>query len=243
MRPGLSGFLVLLLAYTPAQGQNCPPPLDAALRLVLVTAASMSTPIATLRLFERNSVQESWRFLGVIEPAVVGRAGLGWGVDFWQYAHDGERRKVEGDRRTPTGIYPLTRTFGFSASQRPGYLHIHEDTVCVDDPSSAAYNTITSRSVVGGKVRGEDMRRIALYRRGIIIDYPTDRRERAGSCIFFHVWSGPGQGTRGCVALPDLKVASLQDFVRSVAVAAILPEVALSRFGTCLPTMSDVVPR
>jgi hypothetical protein len=34
MRPGLSGFLVLLLAYTPAQGQNCPPPLDAALRLV-----------------------------------------------------------------------------------------------------------------------------------------------------------------------------------------------------------------
>ena len=66
--------------------------------------------------------------------------------------------------------------------------------------------------MVGPSVSGEDMRKIDLYRRGLVVDYPTDRAARAGSCIFIHVWRGEGRGTAGCVALPEARVAALQEF-------------------------------
>ena len=53
--------------------------------------------------------------------------------------------KVEGDKRAPAGFYKIGRSFGFAASHRPGYLRITDGTTCVDDLSSPAYNTITTR--------------------------------------------------------------------------------------------------
>ena len=73
------------------------------------------------------------------------------------------------------------------AVKRPGYLRIESGTVCVDDPRSPAYNTITGRAKVGWKVHGETMRRVPAYRRGLLVDYPTDRAARAGSCVFIHL--------------------------------------------------------
>jgi D-alanyl-D-alanine dipeptidase len=109
------------------------------------------------------------------------------------------------------------------------------ETVCVDDPSSPDYNTISTRKRIGPQVHGEDMGRISLYRRGLFVDYPSDRASRAGSCIFIHIWRGPGHGTAGCVALPEAHVAEVQEFSEPGAVLAVLPETALARFADCLP--------
>src|SRR5471032_3008414 len=131
-----------------APAQSCPAPLASAKRLVLVTALSMNDMVGTMRLYERGSANEAWRALDASEPATIGRAGMGWSQFFLKLARRGEPLQVEGDRRTPAGIYPIGRSFGILASSRPDYLHVTPDTICVHDLSSPAYNTIASRARV-----------------------------------------------------------------------------------------------
>jgi L,D-peptidoglycan transpeptidase YkuD (ErfK/YbiS/YcfS/YnhG family) len=223
-------------AIAPALGQTCLGPAQDVRRLVLVTAPTMNTSAATAQLFERDAAEAPWRAVHVAEPATLGLAGMAWGVGFRHLARDSEPLKIEGDMRTPAGIYRIGRSFGFDASSRPGYLRLERGkTVCVDDPSSAAYNTITLRAALGSKVHAEDMGRIELYRRGLVIDYPTDAAAKGGSCIFIHVWSAADRGTAGCIALPAPRVAALQDFAERDAGLAVMPQRALGRFAGCLP--------
>jgi len=219
-----------------ARAQSCPAPLADAKRLVLVTAPGMNDVAATMRVYERASANEAWRALGDTEPATIGRAGMGWSQFFLKLARRGEPLKVEGDKRTPAGIYRIGRSFGILASSRAGYLQVTPDTICVHDLSSPAYNTIASRARVGPAVHAENMSRILpMYRRGLLVDYPTDARKQAGSCIFIHVWRSPTTGTAGCVAVPEPRVEALQDFAAGGAVLAILPRGALDRLPGCLP--------
>ena len=219
-----------------APAQSCPAPLASAKRLVLVTALSMNDMVGTMRLYERGSANEAWRALDASEPATIGRAGMGWSQFFLKLARRGEPLKVEGDKRTPAGIYPIGRSFGILASSRPDYLHVTPDTICVHDLSSPAYNTIASRARVGPAVGAENMSRVLpMYRRGLLVDYPTDARRQAGSCIFIHVWRSPTTGTAGCVAMSEPRVEALQDFAAGGAVLAVLPRGALDRLPGCLP--------
>ena len=219
-----------------ARAQSCPAPLASARRLVLVTAPTMNDMAATMRLYERASAKEAWRALGAPEPATIGRAGMGWSQFFLKLARRGEPLKFEGDKRAPAGIYPIGRSFGVLASSRPNYLQVTPGTICVHDVSSPAYNTIVSRARVGPAVRAENMSRILpMYRRGLLVNYPTDARRQAGSCIFIHVWRSPTTGTAGCVAVPEPRVEALQDFAADGAVLAILPRGALDRLPGCLP--------
>jgi L,D-peptidoglycan transpeptidase YkuD (ErfK/YbiS/YcfS/YnhG family) len=204
--------------------------------LVLVTAETMNATAVTLQLFERDSAGQAWRAAAPAEPAVIGRAGMGWSHFFRHLARAGEPIKVEGDKRAPAGLYAIGRSFGTLASSQPDHLRVTTDTVCVHDLASPAYNRITSRAAVGPKVSAENMSRmLPMYRRGLVIDYPTNARARAGSCIFIHVWQSPTTGTAGCVALSEARVEALQDFGTAGAVVAILPRFALARLPGCLP--------
>ena len=237
--------LAALLAKAPsvALGQACPAPLNDAKRLVLVTTETMDSTPATAQLFERASANDKWRSLGVAEPALVGRTGVAWAPAFRQLARVGEPVKVEGDKRAPAGVYRIGTSFGIVASSRPGYQQITDDTVCVDDLSSPAYNTITSRSLIGPKVHAENMSKVLpMYRRGLVVDYPTDAAARAGSCIFIHVWRAPTRGTGGCVSMPEERVLALQDFAEAGAVLAIVPRFALGRLRGCLPQTMAMKP-
>jgi L,D-peptidoglycan transpeptidase YkuD (ErfK/YbiS/YcfS/YnhG family) len=230
-------FCLSLFATSPAFAQSCPEPLASARRLVLVTSESMTAKTGAARLFERLSPQEAWQAVGPAEPVVLGRTGMAWGVGFHQLAWEGEPKKIEGDGRTPAGVYRIGASFGFAASPRPGYIQLVKDTVCVDDPTSPAYNTITSRNIVGRKVSGEDMRTIERYRRGIVVDYPSDAKHLGGSCIFIHIRRSATSPTAGCVALPEARVAALQEFSEAGAVLATMPQAALDRFSGCLPSL------
>jgi L,D-peptidoglycan transpeptidase YkuD (ErfK/YbiS/YcfS/YnhG family) len=236
-RRAIALLLAALLAPSAALGQACPAVLTEAKRLVLVTTENMDTTPATMQLFERGSTRERWRARGPAEPAMVGRAGTGWAHAFRHLARAGEPIKTEGDKRAPAGVYPIGNSFGVLPSSRPGHLQVTDDTVCVDDPDSPAYNTITSRALVGPKVHAENMGKILpMYRRGLLVDYPTDVAARAGSCIFIHVWRSPVKGTGGCVSLPEARLEALQDFTQGGgAVLAIMPRLALGRLGSCLP--------
>jgi len=223
---------------SPVLAATCPPPLAQASRLVLVTTQFMDTPLATLQLFRRASADMPWKRVSAAEPAVVGKAGLGWGYPFLDVKEGEEPEKVEGDNRTPAGFFRIGASFGFAPSRRPGYIELKSgETVCVEDPSSPFYNTITQRANIGA-VEADDMRSSALYRSGLFVDYPSDRATRRGSCIFIHIWSAPDTGTSGCVGLPEARVEALQEFTRAGAVLAVLPATAFDRFQSCLPAPS-----
>lgn len=229
--------VIALLSAAPslALAQSCPQPLASAHRLVLVTAATLTSKTASVQRFTRASPSSPWRSDGGPVSALIGHKGVGWAQAFRAFARAGEPIKQEGDKRAPAGFYTIGRSFGFAPSDRPRYLRLVEGVTCVDDLSSPAYNTITTRAEVGWKVHGENMWREPAYRRGLVVDYPGDARARAGSCIFIHLKLPGKTGTNGCVALPEPQLEALQDFAQAGAVLAILPRQALGRFKGCLP--------
>jgi len=228
-------LLSLLLAPQVALAQTCPEPLASARRLVLVTADKLTSTTASIQQFERASANAPWQEVRGAATALIGRNGVGWSHAFRRFARKGEPVKVEGDKRAPAGFYKIGSSFGFAASQRYGYLRIVEGMTCVDDLASPAYNTITSRVIVGPKVHGENMWLVPEYRRGLLVEFPSNRKARAGSCIFIHLQMPGRTGTSGCVALPEPQLEALQDFSTDGAVMAILPRQALDRFKGCLP--------
>jgi len=230
---------VCLLAPA-AQAGSCPANLDRATRLVIVTAPSMGSAEASLRRYERASPTASWSSQGSSEPAVIGAQGLGWGHPFAGHAQGSEPLKQEGDMRTPAGIYPLGATFGFAKDRRPNYLHLVPGAnFCVHDTNSPLYGRIVPRSTAGNNVSGEDMSAIPGYRHGVVIDYPPNRAAKAGSCVFVHIWNGEGVGTAGCVALPEERVAFLQDWTKGRHAAIVSADTA-ARFSECLPVGTSV---
>jgi L,D-peptidoglycan transpeptidase YkuD (ErfK/YbiS/YcfS/YnhG family) len=231
----LAMFACSVTAKGQTSARSCPVRLAGAKRLMLVTAKGMNDTVATLRLYQRGSASEPWQARGEAEPAVLGTKGMAWSRFSKGLLRPGEPIKVDGDKRAPAGVFPIGRSFGTLASTRPNYLHVTPDTICVDDSASPAYNTIASRSRLGPLVHAENMSRVSLYRRGLLVDYPTDARSKAGSCIFIHIWRSPTIGTGGCVAVPEPRVEALQDFAADGAVLAILPRTALDRLAGCIP--------
>jgi L,D-peptidoglycan transpeptidase YkuD (ErfK/YbiS/YcfS/YnhG family) len=227
--------VAVVLAPLSASAQSCPMPLASAHRLVLVTARDMASTVGTLQRFTRSGPRASWKADGGPITALVGRNGMAWGQTYLDYARDGEPVKIDGDKKTPAGFYRIGRPFGLRPARLKGYLTLTEDTVCVDDPRSRAYNTVTTRAKVGDRVHGENMWRVPDYVHGLVIDYPTDARNRAGSCIFIHAWLPGKTGTAGCVAVRAPTVVRLQSFAQDGAVLAVLPEGARARFKGCLP--------
>ena len=230
-------FLIVVIWLAPqlALAQTCPAPLADARKLVLVTADTMTSTTANVQRFTRASPSAPWMPESGPVSALIGHKGVAWAHAFRSFAQSGEPVKVDGDKRVPAGFYKIGRPFGFGASPRPRYMRIADGMTCVDDVRSPAYNTITSRAKVGWQVSGENMWRVPEYRRGLLVEYPTNRTARAGSCIFIHVRRPDAKGTVGCVALPEPQVEALQDFAASGAVLAVLPRQALDRFKGCLP--------
>ncbi len=213
--------MAALIVPQAALAQSCPEPLASARRLVLVIANTLTSNSASVQRFERAAPNAPWQADGGPVTGLIGHNGLAWAYAFRGFVRNGEPVKVEGDKRVPAGFYRLGRSFGFAASPRPGYLRIIEGMTCVDDLSSPAYNTITTRTKIGSKVHGENMWRAPEYRRGLLIDYLSDRKARAGSCIFVHLQLPGKTSTNGCVALPETDVGALQDFAHTGAVLAL----------------------
>jgi L,D-peptidoglycan transpeptidase YkuD (ErfK/YbiS/YcfS/YnhG family) len=224
------------LAQTQPQpkAQTCPQPVASARKLVLVTG-EFTKAGASIQRFQRAAPGAPWQADGAPVSGVIGYNGLAWSAAFSALAAQGEPMKAEGDKRSPAGFYKIGANFGFAGANRANYVRIVEGTTCVNDLASPAYNTITTREKVGWGVHGENMWRVPEYRRGLFIEYPSDRHMRAGSCIFIHLQLSGKTGTAGCVALSEPELDALQEFAADGAVLAIVPRSALERFKGCLP--------
>jgi len=214
---------VLIAACHMAPGSAPPatPPLAGATQVVLVTTPGWDSTSGELRRFVRDDIHSSWRRDGATVPIVVGRTGLAWGIGFDQLGAAGAPtagpRKIEGDGRSPAGIFPLDTAFGFSPPDsmrwvRLQYVRLTTATDCVDDTASVHYNTVVNRDAVPRVdwQSAEHMRKVAQYRLGVIVGYNALPPVKArGSCIFFHIWAGPRSTTVGCTALDATELERL----------------------------------
>lgn len=201
----MMGALLLLLALAAGPGGARP---RGAQQLIVVTTPAWDSVSGTLRRYSRARPSDPWRQDGAAVPIVVGQTGLAWADDALGARRD--PRKHEGDGKAPAGRFTLGTAFGFAPPAdvdwvRLPYLQLTDGTECVDDQTSAHYNTVVDRGAVDRVdwTSSEHMRAIGQYRLGVVVRYNAQpiRRGR-GSCIFLHIWSGPGGPTAGCTAMP-----------------------------------------
>jgi len=185
----------------------------------VVTTQDWNAAAGTLQVYERPHARKKWKAAGTPIQVVVGKNGLGWGAGV---ATEAGRRaaadpiKREGDGKSPAGIFRLSTAFGYAAQEPPGwmmpYMNLTPSVECVDDAHSKFYNRVLDRAtVVPDWSSSEQMLRPdGEYRWGLVVDHnAAPMTPGAGSCIFLHIWLGPGQGTTGCTAMAQEQLENL----------------------------------
>lgn len=197
-------------------------------RLVTAVADDWTSTKVTLSDWRRSNGLDEWRRVGDPWDGVIGSAGLAWGDGMHgtgaPQGHDGPVKR-EGDDRSPAGAFRITRAFGYDPrAVFARYLALTEATECVDDPKSAAYNTIVEHTGSADWTSSEHMRRPdALYSIGLVVDHNPQRTPGHGSCIFLHVWDGPESTTVGCTAMDSIDLKGLMRAAGDGAVLVQLP--------------------
>ncbi|MFO1485830.1 MAG: hypothetical protein U1F71_20890 [Verrucomicrobiaceae bacterium] len=176
-------------------------------QVLLVTSPAETSNCAGLRLLDREA-DNAWKQLGDVIPVTLGRNGLAWGFGEHQSPPPPNFRiKREGDGCSPAGVFRLPFAFGDAPAVdcKLNYIPITETLLAVDDPQSRFYNQIVdSAQVTKDWTSTERMKREdGLYRWGIMVAHNPANRPGAGSCIFMHLWRGPGQPTAGCTAMSE----------------------------------------
>ena len=111
-------------------------------------------------------------------------------------------------------MFRIGTAFGYADRAATGwpYQAMTASDWCIDVNDSPLYNRIVDAKQVGdAAVAGssEPMRRDlhangdVRYKLGFVIEHNPDNRSGAGSCIFGHVWKGPGETTAGCTAMAE----------------------------------------
>lgn len=181
---------------------------------LLVSARDWNSSSASLRLFERDRLNSSWRESGSPKPVLIGKSGLGWGQGLVDTKSLPGPRKKEGDGKAPAGIFRLISAFGYASRchTKLPYLALSPDIEAIDDPRSRYYNQLVVRSKIASpdwRTSEEMFRSDDRYKWGIVVAHNMPPQPGAGSCIFLHVLSKPPSPTVGCTAMSEKNMVDL----------------------------------
>lgn len=182
------------------------------LQLLLVLTSHWDANSGTLYQFERASSTSEWQMVAQPIEVSVGKNGMAWGRGFHSLTSLLGPVKQEGDKRSPAGIFPLGTAFGDplhrNFAQKIPYLLIEKSLECIDDSTSRYYNQFIQSQEIQGTRDWQSSERMQDYRDeyalGVYIGHNTSPPVAGcGSCIFFHIWKTPHQGTAGCTAMAE----------------------------------------
>jgi D-alanyl-D-alanine dipeptidase len=214
------GYIAALGAASLAYGGE-PAALRASTQILVVTTQDWNGVDGTLQMYERPQARKRWKAVGESIPIVVGKKGLGWGAGVASAREAGRRGaggpvKHEGDGKSPAGIFRLSSAFGYAVQGQPGwkmpYVSLTPSVECVDDARSKFYTRVVDRASVSPDWNSSEqmLRSDGLYRWGMVVDHNTEPViTGGGSCIFLHIWLGPGVGTTGCTAMAQEQLEAL----------------------------------
>jgi len=114
-------------------------------------------------------------------------------------------QKVEGDKKSPTGIYRIGMVFSYlpQIDTKLNFVQSNDSDKWIDDPQSDDYNkwvrgATTAKSYENLKLSND------TYKYCTVIEYNTDSIVKGkGSAIFFHLGSEKPGGTYGCVSVAE----------------------------------------
>ncbi len=181
--------------------------------MIVATTPDWNTVPGRLQRYERARPGKHWKAVGSPVTIVVGKNGMGWGVGIVPTDSPATRSpedpvKKEGDGKSPAGAFRLSIAFGYAAQPLTGlklpYTPLTPTVECVDDTTSRFYNRIVDRAQVTPDWRSSEHMASEgeAYRWGAVIDHNANPPvPGVGSCVFMHIWGGPGVGTAGCTAM------------------------------------------
>jgi len=190
-------------------------------QLLVSVSDDWSATSGVLARFERSRAGAPWLQLDETIPVMLGRAGMAWGTGIHKLSGNARGpRKKEGDGRCPAGAFFLLSAFGYDAvpakAQHP-YRKMAARHVGVDDPRSRYYNRI-----IDGTVHQKDWSSFEImrrnderYRLGIVVQHNWQQTPEGGSCIFMHVWGGPGVTTAGCTAMTHENMTETYEWLKA----------------------------
>jgi L,D-peptidoglycan transpeptidase YkuD (ErfK/YbiS/YcfS/YnhG family) len=186
------------------------------LQVVLVLSPRAESIPARLWMLERSTARDDWRVASGPIDVTLGRSGLAWGDgEHVASAPTGFPLKQEGDGCSPAGVFRIPYAFGYAPAEdarlRMPYVHVTETLAGVDDVKSKYYNQVVDASTVTKDWESNEtmLRPDGLYRWGAFIGHNPRGESGRGSCIFFHLWSAPGNPTAGCTAMTEENVLAL----------------------------------
>lgn len=183
--------------------------IETAEQLVVAIADDWDSNAGRIYLFDKT--ENGWKKYNESWNVSFGRAGLGWGIGLHNIPKD-EYLKVEGDKRSPAGIFELGALYGLKKSAPGGVRYPYQPltnlTRCVDDTASKAYNTIIEESpTTKDWTSDEEMGRVDPdYRYVLVVKHNPGSEKGKGSCIFLHVVNTP---TTGCTAMDEEDMLTL----------------------------------
>ena len=141
-----------------------------------------------------EKVNKKWKIkIGPVQ-ASIGRAG---------FALPGE--KIEGDGKSPTGIFDLGQLYTYEASVNTSlpFIQTNAEDKWIDDPNHENYN-----SHIRGNTTAKSFEHLKLssidYKYCMVIEYNTHPVVKGkGSAIFFHLATPNYDPTAGCVAIKE----------------------------------------
>jgi L,D-peptidoglycan transpeptidase YkuD (ErfK/YbiS/YcfS/YnhG family) len=215
-------------------------------QLLLVHSPSWYASSGALERYERGA-DGNWRVVGTRVAVSLGRHGMAWGRGLQQPPDHGPIKK-EGDGKSPAGAFALERAFGVAAGLPDAahgfpYLATLPSTYCVEDTRSEFYNLVIDSREATSKAweRWSPLRRPdGLFDWGVIVrQNEPDVHRGAGSCVFLHIWRGPGVPTAGCTAMARQSIEAIVSWLvpdaRPVLVQLPEPELTALRARWALP--------
>jgi len=187
-------------------------------QMILVLIDSTTSTTGNLAYFERQNAKSSWIQINKTIPVVIGRSGLGWGRGLNSIDSSKLPIKVEGDGRSPAGVFELNAAFGYASEKdmeglKIPYIPVTEMVECIDDVKSNYYNQIVSRDKID-KVDWQSSEKMYFadiwYEQGVVVYQNMDPiTSRSGSCIFLHNWSTPNETTAGCTEMEPVNLKKI----------------------------------
>lgn len=184
---------------------------------MLVVTESFTDNQARLRRLARGK-DGTWRPVGDAVAVTIGKNGLAWGRGLSGEPPVGGPVKVEGDGRSPAGVFSFSTAFAYQPEDlwKPTKMPMHRvtaATICVESINSVSYNRIldeTPETVKDYEAPDRMLRPDGLYRYGLMVNHNApDTKPGGGSCIFMHLWRRPGAPTVGCTAMNESSMQAL----------------------------------
>jgi len=205
-------YLILFSNSVISKNTNLNPIPDSSKQMIVVIVSHQDSSNAILIKYERSNSNNKWHKVGNRFEVIVAKRGLAWGNGLHSIDYK-EAIKIEGDYKSPEGVFELSKVFGFSniadiQNLKMPYIHISKMLECVDDKSSKYYNKLIERDIVDSVDWNSSEVMIKYktwYEFGVVVNHNTNPIKKGnGSCIFLHYWEDENDITSGCTAMePD----------------------------------------